>query len=93
MVEQIILVISSKLYTILPPQIVIWKSENFILGIAQCLLRATELPPNCSTKITILIAILLGAYCSYETVGPINYAWLNSPTLIFSLDIIEAQFR
>ena len=56
-------------------------------------MRATELLPNCSTKITILIAILLGACCSYETVGPINYAWLNSPTLIFSLDIIEAQFR
>ena len=44
-----------------------------------------------STKMTILIAISLCAYSSYEIGGtPINYTWLNSPTIILcSLDIVE----
>ena len=65
------------------------KSENFVFGIAQCLLRATELSQ------TIFIAILLGAYSSNGIVGtPINYAWLNSPTIIFCfLDIVESHFQ
>ena len=76
------------------------KIENFVFGIAQCLLRATELSHRAreqqnSTNMTIFIAILLGAYSSNGISGiPINYAWLNSPTIILCfLDIVEAQFR
>ena len=48
-----------------------------------------------STKMTISIAILLGAYSSNGIGGtPINYPLLNSPTIILCfLDIAEAEFR
>ena len=67
------------------------KNGKFVFGIAQCLLRATEL----SQTVPIFIAILLGAFSSNAIGGiPINYAWFSIPTIILCfLDIEEAQFR
>ena len=47
-----------------------------------------------STKMTIFIAILLGAYSSNGIGGtPKNYAWLNSSTIVLCfLNIVETQF-
>ena len=70
------------------------KSENFTFWHCPMFIESNRTVPN-PTKMTNFIAILLGAYCTNGIGGtPINYAWLNSPTIILCfLDIVEAQFR
>ena len=70
------------------------KSEKFCIWICPMFVESNRIIPN-STKMTSFIAILLGRYSSNGIGGtPINYAWLNSPTIILCfLDIVEAQFR
>ena len=85
---------NSKLYTTLPPPI--RSQEKWKVCISHCAIffESNRTASN-STELTIFIAILLGAYSSNGIGGiPINYVWLNSPTIILcSLDIVEAQFQ
>ena len=85
---------NSKLYTILPPSISSQKKWKICICHCPMFFESNKTVSN-STKLTIFIAILLGAYSSNDTGGtPINYVWLNSPSVIFcSLDIVETQFR
>ena len=84
-------VMNLKLHTTLPPSI--RSQEKWKFCTRHCPI-IVKIVPN-STKMTIFIAILLGAYSSNGIGGtPINYAWFNSPTIILCfLDIAEAQFQ
>ena len=63
----------------------IWKRGNFLFGIALCLLRATELS-QAPQKWQCIFVLEIGG-------TPINYAWLNSPTIVLCfLDSLEVQF-
>ena len=86
-------VMNSKLHTILPPPIRSQEMWKFCIWHCPMFVESNRTVPN-STKMTIFIVILLGAYSSDGTGGtPIIYAWLNSPTIILCfLDIVEAQF-
>ena len=87
-------VMNSKLHTTLPPPIRSQEKWKFCIWDCPMFVESNRTVPN-STKMTIFIAIWLGAYSSNGIGGtPINYAWLNSPTIILCfLDIEEAQFR
>ena len=87
-------VMNLKLHTTLPPPIRSQEKWKFCIWDCPMFVESNRTVPN-STKMTIFIAILLGAYSSNGIGGtPINYAWLNSPTIILCfLDIVEAQFR
>ena len=80
-------VINSKLHTTLPPPIRTQEKWKF------CIWHCSTVPN--STKMIVFIAILLDAYSSNGIGGtPVNYAWLNSRTIILCfLDIVETQFR
>ena len=77
----------------LPPHIRYLEKWKF--GIWNCPMFAehNRTVPN-STKMKILITILLGGYLSLRlVVPPINYAWLNSPAIVLCfLDSEEIQF-
>ena len=87
-------VMNSKLHSTLPAPIRSHEKWKFCIWHCPMFVESNRTVPN-STKMTIFIAILLGAYSSNGIGGtPINYAWLNSPTIILCfLDIVEAQFR
>ena len=87
-------VMNSKLHTTLPPPIRSQEKWKFCIWHCPMFVESNRTVPN-STKMTIFIAILLGAYsCNGIGGTPINYAWLNSPTIILCfLDIVDAQFR
>ena len=84
-------VMNLKLHTTLPPSIRSQEKWKFCIWHCPIIVRTV---PN-STKMTIFIAILLGAYSSNGIGGtPINSAWLNSPTIILCfMDIVKAQLR
>ena len=86
-------VMNSQLHT-LPPLIRSQEKWTFCIWHCPMFVESNRTVSN-STKMTIFIAILLGAYSSNVIGGtPINYAWLNSPTIILCfLNIVEAQFR
>ena len=85
---------NSKLHTTLPPLIRSQEKRKFRIWHCPVFVESNRTVPN-FTKMTISIAILLGAYFSSGIGGtPINYARSNSPTIIlYFLDFIEAQFR
>ena len=87
-------VMNSKLHTTLPPPIRSHEKWKFCIWHCPMFVESSRTVPN-STKMTIFIAILLGAYSSNGIGGtPINYAWLNSPTIILCfLEIVEALCR
>ena len=87
-------VMNSKLHTTLTPPIRSQKKWKFCIWHCPMFVESNRTVPN-STKMTIFIAIWLGTYSSNGIGGtPINYAWLNSPTIILCfLDIDEAQFQ
>ena len=86
-------VMNSKLHTTLSPPIRSQEKWKFCIWDYPMFFESNRSVPS-STKMTISIAILLGVYSSNGTGGtPVNYAWLNSPTIILCyLDIAEAQF-
>ena len=86
-------VLNSKLHTTIPPHIRSQEKWKFCIWDCPMFVESIRTVPN-STKMTISIAILLGAFSSNGIGGtPINYAWLYSPTIILCfLDIVEAQF-
>ena len=87
-------VMNLKLHITLPSPIRSQKKWKFCIWDCPMFIESNRTVPN-STKMTISITILLGA-CSSNRIGgtPINYAWLNSPTIILCfLDIAEAQFQ
>ena len=86
-------VMNPKLHTTLPPPIRSYEKWKFFIWDCPMFFESNRTVPN-STKITIFIAILLGAYSSNGISGtPINYAWLNSPTKILFSGYSEVQFR
>ena len=80
--------------TTLPPPVRFQENWKFCIWHCPMFVESNRTVPN-STKMTIFIAIWLGTYSSNGIGGtPINYAWLNSPTIILCfLDIDEAQFQ
>ena len=85
---------NSKLRTTLPPPIRFQEKWKFCIWDCPIFVESNRTVPN-STKMTISITILLGAFSSNGIGGTtINYAWLNSSNIILCfLDIAEAQFR
>ena len=85
---------NSKLHTTLPPLIRPQERWKFCIWDCSMFVQSNRTVPN-PTKMTIFIAILLGAYSSNGIGGtPINYTWSNSPNIILCfLDIVEVQFQ
>ena len=76
----------------LPPSISYLEKWKFSIWYCPMFAESRTVPN--STKIKCLITILLYAYSSLRmVVPPINYAWLNYPTIVLCfLDKVEAQF-
>ena len=87
-------VVNLKLYTTLPPTIRYLESSKFCIWHCPMFFEGNRTVLN-STKVTILIAVSLGAYSSYGIGGTqTNYAWLVSPNIsLCSFDSAQVYFR
>ena len=87
-------VMNSKLYRTLPPPIRYLEKWKICIWHCPMFAESNRTVSN-SRKMTILITILLGEYSSLRlVVPPINYAWLNTTTIVLCFsDSVETQFR